>query len=291
MTNNIIQPTLEPQYEVSMQTLVYGQADILVGGQPTPVDLLLDLYQPVGQPAGLRPIVVAIHGGAFFRESRANKGIVGIANALAARGYVVASVEYRMALDNPVPSARVSKLATLVKPIDLSVVANALNISEEQYEAAVPSAMDDALTALSWITNQAAAYSLDMSRLVVLGASAGAITTLYTVYNANNFGLEAPSAAAVIDLWGGFGFSQDANALEAGEPPLFIVHGTHDEVVPLFFAEHVVERAKEVGVYYEYYPLDGYGHGFASIDVMSVTVEGLTIFERMVRFLDSILHR
>lgn len=288
---NPIRPTLEPQYEVNMQTLVYGQADILVDGKAQPTDLLLDLYQPIDQPEGLRPIVMAIHGGAFFRESRANKGIVGIAKGLAARGYVVVSVEYRMALDNPVPSARVQELAALVKPFDLSAVAKSLNITEEQYEAAVPSAMDDALTALFWVADQATTYSLDMSRLTVLGASAGAITTLYTVYNANNFGLKTPNAAAVIDLWGGFGFSQDATAIEAGEPPLFIVHGTHDEVVPLLFAEHVVERAKEVGVYHEYYPLEGYGHGFASIDVMSVTVEGLTIFERMVRFLDSMLHK
>lgn len=290
VADNLIRPTLDPQYAVSMETRVYGQADVIVNGQRTPKDLLLDLYQPTNAPQGLRPIVMAIHGGAFFRESRANPGIVGIAKGLAARGYIVVSVEYRMALDNPVPSDRVKELAALIKPLDMSKVAASLNISEEQYEAAAPSAMDDALTALAWLSDQAGALSLDMSRLVVLGASAGAITTLYTVYNANNFGLQAPNAAAVIDLWGGFGFSQDASALEAGEPPLFIVHGTADAVVPIFFAEAVVARAKAVGVRYEYYPLEGYGHGFAYIDVMKVAVDGLTIFERMVRFLDSVLN-
>lgn len=289
MSDQVIRPSLTPLYQVSMETLVYGQGNVLVNGTPTPRDMLLDLYQPVGAPPGLRPVVMAIHGGGFFRESRANPGIVKIATALAARGYVVVSVEYRMALDNPVPSARVQGLAALVKPTDQSQMAAYLNIPEEQFEAAAPAAMDDALTALMWLSNQAPARSLDMSHLTVLGASAGAVTTLYTVYNANNFGLTVPKAAAVIDLWGGLMFSQDTSAIEAGEPPLFIVHGTNDTTMPFACAEAVVARAKAIGLYHEFYPLVGYGHGFASIDVMTVQVDGRTIFERLVQFLDKVL--
>ncbi|MEZ4867745.1 MAG: alpha/beta hydrolase [Caldilineaceae bacterium] len=287
--DQVLRPALAPQYQVSMETLVYGQGDVFVGGVPTPKDLLLDLYQPVDTPPGLRPVVMAIHGGGFFRESRANPGIVAIATALAARGYVVVSVEYRMAFDNPVPSARVRDLVALISPLDLSQFAAMLKIPEEQYEAAAASAMDDALTALGWLSDQAQTRLLDMSHLTVLGASAGAVTTLYTVYNANNFGLNVPSAAAVIDLWGGFMFSQDASTVEAGEPPLFIVHGTNDTTFPIAAAEAVVARAQAVGVYYEFYPLAGYGHGFASIDLMTVQVDGQTLFERLVRFLDKVL--
>lgn len=291
MSEHLIRPALEAQYQVSTETLVYGQGNVLVDGKVTPKDLLLDLYQPINAPQGLRPVVLAIHGGAFFRESRANKGIVGIANALAARGYVVASIEYRMAFDNPVPSSHVQGLADLIRPNDLSHLAASLQIPEEQYEAAAPSAMEDALTALAWLSGQAAARSLDMARLAVLGASAGSITTLYAVYHSDDFGLEAPNVAAVINLWGGFGFSADASALEAGEPPMFIVHGTADEAVPFFFAEAVAARAQEVGVYHEFYPLAGYKHGFAAIDVMTVQVDGMTIFERMVRFLNLMLNK
>lgn len=283
----VIRPSIEAQHEVITETLVYGQADVLVDGKPTPIDLLLDLYQPADAPEGVRPIVLAIHGGAFFRESRANPGIVGIAKGLAARGYVVVSIEYRMALDNPVPSERVQGLRDLVESLDMAQTASMLKIPEEQYDAAPPAAMDDALTALAWIEDHAEMYSLDMSRLVVLGASAGGITTLYTVYNSDDFGLEAPNVAAVVDLWGAFGFSQDASALEAGEPPIFIVHGTADEVVPLFMVDALVKQVKAENVYYEYYPMEGYAHGFAAIDVMKIDVDGQTIFERMVHFLDA----
>lgn len=102
----ILQPTWQPLYQVVTTTLAYTQGNVLVNGVVTPKVMLLDLYQPANAPQGLRPVILAIHGGAFYRESRANKGIVGLAKAFAARGYVVASIEYRMALDNPVPSAR-----------------------------------------------------------------------------------------------------------------------------------------------------------------------------------------
>ena len=289
MTTNPLRTTLQPYYGVSTETLVYGQGDVLVDGKPTPKDLLLDLYQPIGAPPGLRPVLLAIHGGGFVMGSRTHKGIVNIANGLAARGYVVAAVEYRLAPEHPVPSPRVQGLAALVEPIDMSEVAASLELSEAQYKAAVPAAMEDALSALTWLADQAELRSFDRSRLVVLGSSAGAFTTLYTVYHANEFGLATPGAAAVVDLWGGFGFSSDATALEAGEPPIFIVHGTEDELVPFALSEAVAARARAVGVRYEFYPLVGYGHGFAAIDVMTVTVDGQTIFERMVRFLDSVL--
>ncbi len=289
MTMNMIRPTLQPQYAVSTETLVYGQGDVLVDGQVTPKELLLDLYHPTNAPPGLRPIVLAIHGGGFVMGSRTNKGIVNIANGLAARGYVVVAVQYRLAPDNPIPSGRVQGLTDLVETLDMSHIVATLGLSEAEYKAAVPAAMEDALTALTWLANQAESRSLDLSRLVILGSSAGAFTTLYTVYHANDFGLETPGVAAVIDLWGGFGFSSDASALEAGEPPLFIVHGTADPMVPFALSEAVVARAQAVGVPYEFYPLAGYGHGFLAIDVMTVKVDGQTIFERLVRFLDSAL--
>jgi acetyl esterase/lipase len=291
MIENIIRPTLQPQYAVSTETLVYGQGDVLVDGKATPKELLLDLYQPAQAPSGLRPVVLAIHGGGFVMGSRTNKGIVNLASALAARGYVVVSLEYRLAPDHPIPSGRVQGLTDLVETLDMSHIVATLGLSEAEYKAAVPAAMEDALTALIWLANQAESRSLDLSRLVLLGSSAGAFTTLYTVYHANDFGLATPGVAAVIDLWGGFGFSRDAAALEAGEPPIFIVHGTDDPMVPFALSEAVVARAQAVGVPYEFYPLAGYGHGFLAIDLMTVKVDGQTIFEHLVRFLDATLFR
>ncbi len=56
-------------------------------------DGLVDVHLPVGAPRP-RPLVVYVHGG-FWREAFDRKHARPLANALAAEGFVVASVEYR----------------------------------------------------------------------------------------------------------------------------------------------------------------------------------------------------
>ena len=48
--------------------------------------------------------------------------------------------------------------------------------------------------------------------------------------------------------------------MEADEPPLIIIHGTRDPVVPFTEAEKLRDRAVEVELPHVFHPLEGIGH-------------------------------
>lgn len=79
----------------------YGGTKKAPDGSLTILDY--DLYEPIGDTAQLRPVVILIHGGAFFNlpiVTKKSPDIVELATDLAQRGYVAVSPEYRL-LRNP----------------------------------------------------------------------------------------------------------------------------------------------------------------------------------------------
>src|SRR5262249_7572967 len=98
-------------------------------------ELSLDLYQPA-QPHGVAPGVLVIHGGSWERGDSTE--MASLNRYLAARGYIVAAINYRLSPAHPFPAAR-----------------------------------DDVLAALSYLKANAAAIGLDPARIVLLGRSAG----------------------------------------------------------------------------------------------------------------------
>ncbi len=206
--------------------IFYGQATDIPTGQP--VELRLDLYQPQGDTEPARPVLVFIHGGGFVGGDKSNGQRW--AEEFARRGWVVASIGYRLKQGN---------LATV----------------------GIPAAVSDARQALRWLGREAASHRLDISRVVVGGSSAGGITALFVAYTE----LEVSPAdadlrvAGVMDLWGAL-YGQEGE-MAAGEPPLLIVHGTEDTVVPYRYGEALRDRAAAVGIPYAFHPLEGVGHG------------------------------
>ncbi len=75
--------------------LVYGTATDYLGNSVT---LALDLYKPVGNTDDARPLLVLVHGGSWLGgcKNDGNSGVVRLAREFVARGYVVASVNYRL---------------------------------------------------------------------------------------------------------------------------------------------------------------------------------------------------
>lgn len=211
--------------------LTYGQSTTYTGvSQP----LLLDLYQPSGDAIPLRPAIVWIHGGYFISGDKTDSNLVELATRFAKRGYVTVSINYR--LRNQTTST-----------IDTASAAN--------------DAMEDAQAAVRWLRKNASTYGIDPAKIVIAGSSAGAITTLDAAYmngagTSGNPGFSS-QVSAVVDLWGGL---SDINAMQAGSPPLLIVHGTLDTTVPYALALQLVARAQAVGVPYEFHPIAGEGH-------------------------------
>ena len=164
--------------------LVYGS---LKGFRP----LTLDLYQPPAR-GGAMPLVVFVHGGGWnggdSRHAASFSDFPRALAALAAQGYVVASVSYRLS-----------------------------------GEARFPAAVQDVKAAIRWLRGHSQDISVDPTRVAVWGDGAGgqlaALTGVtcgvspFEPDNKDNGELPSDCVQAVID-WGG------AADLESLEPPL-----------------------------------------------------------------------
>ncbi|MEM9404584.1 MAG: Calx-beta domain-containing protein [Acidobacteriota bacterium] len=275
-------PAEIPTYEVSVTDgVVYGTADVNSQGLRSK-ELLLDLYQPLGAQEAtseLSPVLVLVHGGGFVGGSRKEGLLVNTAQQMAARGWVVASIDYRLGTEVPVPSPRMQAL--------LDAALAGVSAEMPVLAAAQVAAVEDTLTAVEWLAAQAESLGIEPTQVGVLGTSAGAITAVHAAYLVDDHGVAAPRFSFVVDLWGGSLIPADnrvaaARFLESGEPPLFVVHGTEDPQVDFELAELLVGRADNQGVPYEFYPLQGVGHG---VNLFQVDLgDGLTLFERMTQW-------
>jgi len=135
-------PSLRKSYEVSVEeAVIYGTGGTLDGGQ---VELLLDLAIPDTGTDGPRPLFVHIHGGSFQTGNRASQFNV------AERGWVAASIDYRLAGDEPLPGPR-------VKPFFDAVGGE----SSSARDRSVVASMEDTLTALDYLLSRADELNID----------------------------------------------------------------------------------------------------------------------------------
>jgi acetyl esterase/lipase len=227
--------------------------------------LHLDLHRPAGK--GRAPVLVFLHGGGWARGERP-KSWTGFKRFVEA-GYAVVSVQYR-----------------------LSGVAKA------------PGAVQDARCAMAWVAREADRYRLDPGRLVVMGSSAGAHLALLAGMMGAKSDIDVPAcgpvprAAAIVDFYGPsdlrpeslgawrspsitkwIGEGPDASALAArmspltlvhkGQPPVFIVHGDADDVVPIQSSKLLKEALDQAGVPSEFHVVPGGGHGQFEDDVQA----------------------
>jgi hypothetical protein len=269
-----IKPSLKKSYKVSVQeAVVYGTGGTLDGGQ---VELLLILAIPDTGTDGPRPLLVHIHGGSFERGNRR------LSEALdaAERGWVAASIDYRLAGDDPLPGLRVKRFydaagGELSSARDRSVVAS----------------VEDTLVALDYLLSRAEELNIDTDRIVLKGESAGAFIALNVAYCADKFEISGPTIAAVIDFSGGIAetFCGGGTAIDPGEAALFLVHGTA-EVTYNTRALPIVEGATAAGITYEFYPLEGVGHEWLLDMLGQTTADGRKIDDLMYEFLNRVLY-
>ncbi|MFN7151369.1 MAG: alpha/beta hydrolase [Microthrixaceae bacterium] len=127
--------------------VLYGTAENVNGVQ---VELRLDLFlPPAGGPAA-RPAAVVVHGGGFSGGTR--EQMAGTARTYARRGFVAASISYRL---DPQASA-----------------------SSARYLSAAVDAIDDGMESVRWLRSNAATYGIDTSRISMIGSSAGGAVAL-----------------------------------------------------------------------------------------------------------------
>lgn len=240
-----------------------------VGNEP----VLLDLYLPREQSAP-RPLVVWVHGGAWRGGDKANCPAV----RLVSRGFVAASINYRLTPD-----------------------------------AVFPAQIDDCRAAVRWLRRHSTEYGIDPTRVGVWGASAGGhlVALLGTAGDpppaaAERLAAESARVQAVCDFFGPTDFLQmDAHALPNApfkhdspdspesrlvggaiqlhaarvaqanpitfvtpdDPPFLIVHGDQDPLVPLHQSQLLHDALRKAGVSSKLHVVVGAGHGVGGDEV------------------------
>ncbi|MBP5650084.1 MAG: alpha/beta hydrolase [Bacteroidales bacterium] len=125
---------------------------------PKDLDLKMDVYYPVTSDTSRRPLLMLIHGGAFFNGDKASHAYVEWGKRFASMGYVVASINYRLGF-RPLKQAHMDRAG---------------------YRA-----LQDAYAAMSYLLRHSERYPIDPNQLFVGGSSAGGITALNLAFMRN----------------------------------------------------------------------------------------------------------
>lgn len=225
---------------------------------------IVDIYVPAGK--GPHPLVLYIHGGGWrgghTRHSGALADFPKVLASLAAEGFTVASLEYRLS-------------------------------SEAQF----PAQLQDSNAALRFLRANAAKYRIDPARVGVWGGSAGGHLTALTALTCRDTKLDPASASdgcvqAAVTWYGVFDFAgmnatPDGNAagskllgctgpcspeanqrvspvayIDAKDPPFLLIHGTTDKVVPASQSRIGEAALRRAGVPVESIYIEGVDHSF-----------------------------
>jgi acetyl esterase/lipase len=234
---SIVPPGAAPlRYRDQIFTTVAKTTDITYGSAVNlsnqTITLKLDVYKPpTSDTITSRPAIVWVHGGSFSGGNKSSAELVDESNTFAKKGYVNASIDYRLEPDG----------CSAGRPTVECV-------------HAIQEATEDAQTAVRFLRTNAAAYGIDPTRIAIGGSSAGAITALQVGYATS----ENPASAVrgAVSLSG----ANILSKVSAGDAPALLFHGTADPLVPYQWAVNTVNAAQaaHLDVFLETWP--GAGH-------------------------------
>lgn len=253
-----------------------GYFEILTSGisntlLKTTQSLTMDVYLPENSDS-IRPMVLLLHGGAFYVGDKGDSAIAGWCQHLAALGYVAVSANYRLGF-----------LPT-----------------KQEITRAGYAALQDAHAAMRYLVEHRGEYRIDTNQLFVGGASAGSITALNLAFMRDK---DRPSAItarrwrdmgtiassgnsshthfhikAVINMWGAV---NNLNILKNSSTNVISFHGDQDQVVPydngfpfndmaikigqklfdrMYGSVQIDKRIRELGRRSKFYTFPGEGH-------------------------------
>jgi len=229
---------VEPSFGFVVTTdIVYGDA---VNEDGLLEELELDLYTPSPDSATDRPVVIWAHGGGFVGGDKA-AGPPDWVSEFAKRGYVAASINYRMDED-----------------------AGPIRVPLDDYESQrIFWAVSDLKAAIRWFRANASSLGIDPGRVAVAGSSAGAVMALSAAVlpeEPGDTGDHEGYSSAVCTALSVSGATDPAR-VDAGDAGAVLFHGENDTVVPFSLAEATYNAMIDAGLAAEFHVYEGEGHG------------------------------
>lgn len=223
---------------VTMETIQFGRGTRANGDTQ---ELYMDIYQPHGDTLSGRPLAIFAFGGAYVTGSRDDWYVKLVCEHLARAGYVVAAIDYRIYDDL---TQMVTEIFSAFPPQQMRIFFRPM----QDMRGAVQYFKAD----YSELGNN---YRIDTSKILIGGASSGAITSLMTAYcdKDSEMAQMAGGSLAPLNALGGFysstgfypnyswhaaatfnvsGALINANWIEPGDVPVICAHGDADQVVP-----------------------------------------------------------
>lgn len=246
--------------EISKETPIYSVKD----GQ----ELKMDIYSDDSAGAGLHPCLIFVFGGGFKDGTRDNEIYIDFFRYFVARGYIVASIDYRLGMkDTGAPGI-----------FDTKPLQNAISL-----------AVSDLYSATDYLLDNAGKLGIDSSLILISGSSAGAITVLqadYHLSNLHDIAAELPRDfryAGVISFAGGVFSKEGVPDYKRGPAPTLFFHGSADKLVPYkqtrfmnlgMFGSHALAKAfRKKGYTYAFYSLKDVGHEAAEFPMSEMIPE------------------
>lgn len=212
--------------------------------------LYMDIYEPKDDKETKRPVVLILHGGAFVagtKESFDQKAVAYV-DSLAARGFVTASLEYRLGV--------IMDQRTNLETGKTDMVVDSVDFARTVFKAS-----QDVRAAVRYLRKNAEALKIDPEKIYLLGNSAGGMLALENIYvqtmddfpsyitdddshyqrlvdggkvplgTLDSYGEQGfdGTANGVVSLWGAV---HNLGILKNSSVPVFLTHGDEDDVVP-----------------------------------------------------------
>ena len=283
-------PFTTPKYEVTVERNVpyatapgyyshtpVGERKAIVkllfhSGWTNPITLEMDIYLPEGDLQETRPLLLMMHGGAFFIGNKEELGQAAWCRYFASLGYVAASINYRLGF-HPVKA----------------------EVREAEMRA-----LEDADAALAYLLGRED-LRINPQLVFLAGTSAGAITALNMAYR------PAPVSAyricAVANLWGAV---HSLSVLERASVPILSFQSVEDPILPYeegyplnnglkhisvyFYGTHAIhEKAVSLGIPAEHHPCPEPRHALHLDENFSFTPRFAEIRDAMAAFFATFL--
>ncbi|MDY0314584.1 MAG: alpha/beta hydrolase [Bacteroidales bacterium] len=189
------------------------------------LSLKMDIYMPKNDNLEKRPLIMLIHGGAFYIGDKGVETMSEMCKYFSKRGYVCASINYRIGF----------------------------KLAKASIERAGYRALQDAHSALRFLVKNCDTYNINPNYIFVGGSSAGGITALNLAFMRNK---DRPSSSqksflysdlgniestgnsckdkfeikAVINMWGAI---NSLDMIDNSKASVISFHGDIDDVVPI----------------------------------------------------------